>query len=79
MVDCYRQPKQGEETDEKFDDQLAEVLQLQALFLMGDFNFPDCKQFLGPAQPGSVTNGVGGHTDPCPGRRERGLGKKVGK
>jgi len=38
---CYRQPNQDEEMDEAFYEQLAEVAQLPALTLMGDFNFPD--------------------------------------
>ena len=38
---CYRLPNQDEETDEAFYKQLEEVVQLPALVLMGDFNFPD--------------------------------------
>ena len=38
---CYRPPNQDEEVDEVFYEQLAEVVQLPALVLMGDFNFLD--------------------------------------
>ena len=38
---CYRPPNQDEETDELFYKQLAEAVQLPALVLMGDFNFPN--------------------------------------
>lgn len=38
---CYRLPNQDEETEKAFYKQLAEVAQLSALVLMGDFNFPD--------------------------------------
>ena len=38
---CYRPPSQDEETDEVFYEQLAEAVQLPALVLMGDFNFPN--------------------------------------
>jgi len=38
---CYRLPKQDEEMDEMFYEQLAEVMQSTVLVLKGDFNFPD--------------------------------------
>ncbi|XP_065411777.1 uncharacterized protein LOC135973241 [Chrysemys picta bellii] len=38
---CYRPPDQGDEVDEAFFWQLAEVARSQALVLMGDFNHPD--------------------------------------
>ena len=38
---CYKLPNQDEERDEVFCEQLEEVMQLPALVLMGDFNFPD--------------------------------------
>ncbi|XP_065421532.1 uncharacterized protein LOC101931368 isoform X1 [Chrysemys picta bellii] len=38
---CYRPPDQGDEVDEAFFCQLAEVARSQALVLMGDFNHPD--------------------------------------
>ena len=38
---CYRPPNQDEEMDEAFCEQLAEVVRLPALVLVGDFNFPD--------------------------------------
>ncbi|XP_065409830.1 uncharacterized protein LOC135972960 isoform X1 [Chrysemys picta bellii] len=38
---CYRPPDQGDEVDEAFFWQLAEVTRSQALVLMGDFNHPD--------------------------------------
>ena len=38
---CYRPPNQDEETDGVFYEQLAEAVQLPALVLMGDFNFPN--------------------------------------
>jgi len=38
---CYRLPNQAEEKDEAFYEQLAEVVQLPALVLMGDFIFLD--------------------------------------
>ncbi|GAB0208330.1 mitochondrial enolase superfamily member 1 [Grus japonensis] len=38
---CYRPPNQDEEADEAFYKRLAEVSQLLALVLMGDFNLPD--------------------------------------
>ena len=37
---CCRPPNQDEETDEAFYRQLAEVVLLPSLVLMGDFNFP---------------------------------------
>ena len=42
---CNRSPNQDENTYEEFYEQLAEVLQLSVLVLMGDFIFPDlyCK------------------------------------
>ena len=39
--DCYRPPDQGLPVDETFLFWLEEVLCLQALVLMGDFNHPD--------------------------------------
>ena len=36
----YRLPNKDEETEEVFYKQLAEVVQLPVLVLMGDFNFP---------------------------------------
>ena len=38
---CYRLPNQDEEKDKAFCEQLAEVAQLPALILIGDFNFSD--------------------------------------
>ncbi|KAM9591497.1 uncharacterized protein ACIBXB_006298 [Morphnus guianensis] len=38
---CYRPPDQVEETDESFYKRLAVVSESCALFLVGDFNFPD--------------------------------------
>ena len=38
---CYRPSNQDEEMDEAFCEQLAEVVRLPALVLVGDFNFPD--------------------------------------
>ncbi|PKU42865.1 rna-directed dna polymerase from mobile element jockey-like [Limosa lapponica baueri] len=38
---CYRPPNQDEEADEVFYKRLAEVSQLPALVLVGDFNLPD--------------------------------------
>ncbi|GAB0178083.1 hypothetical protein GRJ2_000273600 [Grus japonensis] len=38
---CYRPPKQDEEADEIFYEQLGEVSRFLALVLMGDFNLPD--------------------------------------
>jgi len=37
---CYRPLNQGEEMDEAFYEQFAEVTQSPALILVGDFNFP---------------------------------------
>jgi len=38
---CYRPPNQDEEADEVFYEHLAEVSQLLALVLVGDFNLTD--------------------------------------
>ena len=38
---CYRHPKPDVETVKAFCEQLAEVAQLPAIVLMGDFNSPD--------------------------------------
>lgn len=38
---CYRPLNQDEEADEAFNKQLAEVIQLSVLVLIGDINLPD--------------------------------------